>query len=105
MKRIAIVLTSHATLGSTGKATGYYLPKAAHAWAVFRAAGHDVVFVSPKGGSAPLDPNGQDRMRARSSYRLTARAAIVRAACGSPSSSRSPAARVTTVRRLRLRPT
>ncbi len=61
MKKIAIVVTSHARLGSTGKATGYYLPEAAHAWAVFRAAGHDVVFVSPKGGAAPLDPNGRDR--------------------------------------------
>lgn len=61
MKRIAIVLTSHKDLGSTGKLTGYYLPEAAHAWAVFRAAGHDVVFVSPKGGEAPLDPNGRDR--------------------------------------------
>jgi putative intracellular protease/amidase len=61
MKRIAIVLTSHSQLGSTGKATGYYLPEAAHAWAVFREAGHDVVFVSPQGGAAPLDPNGRDR--------------------------------------------
>ena len=60
-RRIAIVLTSHAQLGSTGKATGYYLPEAAHAWAVFTAAGHDVTFVSPKGGAAPLDPNGRDR--------------------------------------------
>lgn len=61
MKRIAIVLTSHSQLGATGKATGYYLPEAAHAWAVFDAAGYDVVFVSPKGGAAPLDPNGRDR--------------------------------------------
>jgi len=61
MKRIAIVLTSHSQLGSTGKATGYYLPEAAHAWRVFRDAGHDVVFVSPRGGAAPLDPGGQDR--------------------------------------------
>jgi putative intracellular protease/amidase len=60
-KRIAIVLTSHAELGSTGKRTGYYLPEAAHAWRVFRDAGHDVVFVSPRGGAAPLDPGGQDR--------------------------------------------
>jgi putative intracellular protease/amidase len=61
MKRIAIVLTSHEDLGSTGKKTGYYLPEAAHAWAVFRDAGYEVVFVSPKGGAAPLDPNGRDR--------------------------------------------
>jgi putative intracellular protease/amidase len=61
MKRIAIVVTSHSQLGSTGKETGYYLPEAAHAWAVFEAAGHAVVFVSPKGGAAPLDPGGRDR--------------------------------------------
>ena len=61
MNRIAIVLTSHDKLGTTGKPTGYYLPEAAHAWSVFRDAGHDVVFVSPKGGAAPLDPGGQDR--------------------------------------------
>ncbi|HWU88943.1 MAG TPA: type 1 glutamine amidotransferase domain-containing protein [Kofleriaceae bacterium] len=61
MASVAIVLTSHAQLGSTGKATGYYLPEAAHAWRVFRDAGHEVVFVSPKGGAAPLDPGGQDR--------------------------------------------
>jgi len=66
MKRIAIVLTSHATLGSTGRPTGYYLPEAAHAWRVFRDAGFDVVFVSPKGGAAPLDPGGQDRSDAAS---------------------------------------
>ena len=59
--RIAIVLTSHAQLGDTGKATGYYLPEASHAYEVFTAAGHEVVFVSPKGGAAPLDPGGQDR--------------------------------------------
>jgi len=61
MARIAIVLTSHDQLGSTGKSTGYYLPEAAHAWRVFRDAGHDVVFVSPKGGAAPLDPSSRDR--------------------------------------------
>jgi len=61
MKRIAIVLTSHAELGTTGRPTGYYLPEAAHAWHVFRDAGYDVVFVSPKGGAAPIDPGGQDR--------------------------------------------
>ncbi|MCE9580436.1 MAG: type 1 glutamine amidotransferase domain-containing protein [Deltaproteobacteria bacterium] len=59
--RLAIVLTSHDQLGTTGKKTGYYLPEAAHAWAVFTAAGHEVVFVSPRGGAAPLDPGGQDR--------------------------------------------
>jgi len=59
--RIAIVLTSHADLGGTGKKTGYYLPEASHAYEVFARAGFEVTFVSPKGGAAPLDPGGQDR--------------------------------------------
>jgi putative intracellular protease/amidase len=61
MNRIAIVLTSHDQLGNSGKKTGFYLPEASHAWAVFEAAGFAVTFVSPRGGAAPLDPNGQDR--------------------------------------------
>ena len=60
-KKALIVVTSHARLGDTGKPTGYYLPEAAHAWRVFTDAGFDVVFVSPRGGAAPLDPGGQDR--------------------------------------------
>jgi putative intracellular protease/amidase len=59
--RIAVVLTSHAQLGATGKATGYYLPEASHAYEVFAQSGHELVFVSPRGGAAPLDPGGQDR--------------------------------------------
>jgi putative intracellular protease/amidase len=78
--RIAIVLTSHADLGTTGKKTGFYLPEAAHAWEVFDKAGFDVVFVSPKGGVAPLDPNGQDRSDAANAQFLDD--AIVRHAVG-----------------------
>ncbi|HTJ41227.1 MAG TPA: type 1 glutamine amidotransferase domain-containing protein [Kofleriaceae bacterium] len=58
--RVAIVLTNHAELGTTGKKTGYYLPEAAHAWDVFTRAGYEVVFVSARGGEAPLDPGGRD---------------------------------------------
>ena len=57
--RILLALTSHATLGSTGKATGAYLAEIAHPWAAFTDAGFDVDFVSVRGGEVPLD--GVDR--------------------------------------------
>ena len=59
MKKILIALTSHGQLGETGRATGFYLPEAAHPYAVFREAGFDVDFVSPAGGQPPMD--GIDR--------------------------------------------
>lgn len=55
MTTIAMILTSHGTLGSTGRSTGWYLPEAAHPWAQFCQAGFDVVFVSPTGGRPPID--------------------------------------------------
>lgn len=57
--RIAIVLTNHAELGDTGRATGFYLSEASHPHRVFTDAGYRVDFVSPEGGAAPLD--GVDR--------------------------------------------
>jgi putative intracellular protease/amidase len=53
--RILLALTSHATLGNTGRATGAYVPEAAHPLAEFREAGFDVDFASPAGGQIPLD--------------------------------------------------
>lgn len=53
--RALIVVTSHDTLGTTGKATGYYLPEVAHPYAALRAAGIEVDIASPSGGEAPLD--------------------------------------------------
>lgn len=58
-KRVAIVLTNHSELGSTGRATGFYLSEASHPHKVFTEAGYSIDFVSPKGGFAPLD--GVDR--------------------------------------------
>src|SRR3954452_6442269 len=55
MSRILIVLTSHAELGDTGRATGFYLSETAHPWAVFTAAGHQVDLASPRGGPPPVD--------------------------------------------------
>jgi putative intracellular protease/amidase len=55
MTRILMVLSSHSTLGDTGRATGWYVPEAAHPWRAFIDAGFDVDFVSPKGGANPFD--------------------------------------------------
>ncbi|MFO0601552.1 MAG: type 1 glutamine amidotransferase domain-containing protein [Polyangiales bacterium] len=57
--RVLIVLTSHDRLGTTGRATGAYLPELSHPHAVFAASGFDVDFASVKGGRVPLD--GVDR--------------------------------------------
>lgn len=58
-KRVALVLTNHGQLGDTGRSTGFFLSEATHPYEVFRAAGYEVEFVSPKGGPAPMD--GVDR--------------------------------------------
>lgn len=55
MKKILIALTSHSELGNTGRKTGFYLPEAAHPYAVFTQAGYTVDFVSPLGGEPPVD--------------------------------------------------
>ncbi|RJL35733.1 type 1 glutamine amidotransferase domain-containing protein [Bailinhaonella thermotolerans] len=57
-KRILIALTSHATLGSTGRATGFYVGEAAVPWELLTAAGHQVDLVSVAGGVPPRD--GED---------------------------------------------
>ncbi|MEY3022207.1 MAG: hypothetical protein RIS86_1405 [Planctomycetota bacterium] len=54
-KRVAIVLTNHGQLGGTGKSTGFFLSEATHPHEVFRAAGYEIEFLSPKGGLAPMD--------------------------------------------------
>lgn len=54
-KRILIALTSHDRKGDTGQPTGAYLPELAHPHAIFVAAGHQVDFVSVRGGAVPLD--------------------------------------------------
>lgn len=55
MKKILFALTSHDRKGNTGQPTGFYLPEAAHPWAVLSAAGFEIDFVSPKGGNPPMD--------------------------------------------------
>jgi putative intracellular protease/amidase len=53
-KKVLVVLTSHDTLGDTGKETGFYLPEVSHPVAEFDRAGFTVEYVSPKGGKAPM---------------------------------------------------
>ncbi len=53
--RVAIVLTNHGQLGDTGKSTGFFLSEATHPYEVFRAAGYEIDFLSPRGGLAPMD--------------------------------------------------
>lgn len=59
MTRIAIIVTSHDKKGNTGAATGAYVAEISHPYEAFAKAGHEVEFVSPKGGHVPLD--GVDR--------------------------------------------
>lgn len=59
-KKVLFALTSHDTLGSTGRRTGFYVPEVAHPAAVFREAGYEIAYVSVRGGAAPqdgVDPN------------------------------------------------
>ncbi len=60
---VVLVLTNVGVMKSPAGAeipTGFYLSEAAHPYAVLRAAGHEVVLASPKGGFAPVDPKSLD---------------------------------------------
>jgi putative intracellular protease/amidase len=54
--KILMVLTSHDTLGDTGRKTGFWLEEFAAPYFVFRDAGVELTLASPKGGQPPLDP-------------------------------------------------
>lgn len=58
--KILMVLTSHDTLGDTGKKTGFWLEEFAAPFYTFRDAGAEVVLASPKGGLPPLDRKSDD---------------------------------------------
>jgi putative intracellular protease/amidase len=57
-KRALFVLTSHDRKGD--KPSGFYLSEATHPHQQLSDAGYSIDFVSPKGGKAPLDPDGFD---------------------------------------------
>ncbi len=54
-KKILFVVTSHDKKGDTGEDTGYYLGEVSHPWEVLHKAGYKIDFVSPKGGTPPVD--------------------------------------------------
>jgi len=55
-----MVLTSHAQLGDTGRATGFWLEEFAAPYYLFKDAGAQVTLASPRGGQPPLDPKSDD---------------------------------------------
>lgn len=55
IKPVLFVLTSHATKGSTGQPTGYYLGEVTHPLAELEQAGIPVAFASIQGGEPPVD--------------------------------------------------
>ncbi|MGB9191252.1 type 1 glutamine amidotransferase domain-containing protein [Acinetobacter sp.] len=57
---ILMVLTSHDTLGKTGKKTGFWLEELAAPYYTFVDAGAEVTLASPKGGQPPLDPKSSE---------------------------------------------
>jgi len=90
MKRVLIVLTSHATLGDTGQPTGYYLCEVAQPFFVFEKAGYQVELASIKGGEPSVietsvnlnDPYNKrflERANILSALRGTSRLADLRA--------------------------
>ncbi|PIE15353.1 MAG: glutamine amidotransferase [Rhodobacterales bacterium] len=56
MARVAIILTSHGTLGDSGKATGFYFDEMATPYWALKDAGHTVTLASIQGGKPPFDP-------------------------------------------------
>ena len=60
MSKVLIAVTSHGSLGETGRETGYYLPEVSHPFFALLQQGltiDQIDIVSPKGGRAPMDPN------------------------------------------------
>ena len=57
---ILMVLTSHDTLGHTGKKTGFWLEEFAAPYYVFKDAGAAITLASPLGGQPPLDPKSDE---------------------------------------------
>ncbi len=57
--KILFVLTSHSTLGSTNKKTGFWIEEFATPYYVLADAGAIITIASPKGGQPPFDPKSE----------------------------------------------
>ncbi|MGY2225008.1 type 1 glutamine amidotransferase domain-containing protein [Pseudomonas gingeri] len=58
--KVLMVLTSHDTLGNTGRKTGFWLEELAAPYYTFLAANAEIILASPKGGQPPLDPKSNE---------------------------------------------
>ncbi|MDJ0395051.1 type 1 glutamine amidotransferase domain-containing protein [Rhodococcus sp. G-MC3] len=58
--KVLMVLTSHDTLGTTGRKTGFWLEELAAPYFRFKDSGADIVLASPLGGKPPLDPKSNE---------------------------------------------
>lgn len=58
--KILMVLTSHDTLGNTGRKTGFWLEELAAPYYAFLDAQAEIVLASPRGGQPPLDPKSNE---------------------------------------------
>jgi len=58
--KVLMVLTSHDTLGDTGRKTGFWLEELAAPYYAFLDAKAEVVLASPNGGQPPLDPKSNE---------------------------------------------
>ena len=54
--KVLMIVTSHSKLGSTDKATGFWLEELAVPYQTFTRAGVEVDIASPQGGKPPADP-------------------------------------------------
>jgi len=57
---VLIVLTSHDTLGNTGRKTGFWLEELAAPYYALKEAGARITLASPAGGQPPLDPKSNE---------------------------------------------
>lgn len=55
--KILFVLTSHDTLGNTGKKTGFWVEEFASPYYTLLDNGAKITIATPKGGAAPIDPS------------------------------------------------
>ncbi|KAF9423322.1 hypothetical protein BGZ94_008334 [Podila epigama] len=61
--KVLFILTSHDALGDTGRKTGWYAEEVAEPATVLKNHGYEIVFASPKGGKAPVDPGSLEQSK------------------------------------------
>lgn len=59
-RKVLFVLTSHNTLGTTGKKTGFWIEEFATPYYFMKDKGVEIVVATPKGGQAPIDPKSNE---------------------------------------------